>query len=77
MQGIALRAVKYGLKMLKNYMSTENFKVTVDEVLDRVEDYFVQGSIQDNVIEEITKEIREYFGIEDNDEETPEQENPE
>jgi len=67
MQGLMLRGIKHGLKMLRKYMSTEDFKVTVDQVLDRIEDYFKQGSVQDQIIEEITKELREYFDIPDLD----------
>lgn len=63
----ATKAIKYGLKQLRNYMSTEDFLLTVDEVLDRIEDHFAQGSFADVIAEDITNEIREYFKIEDND----------
>lgn len=66
-RALILRGLKYGLKQLKAYMSTENFEKTVDEVLDRVEDYFKEGSTLDDVTEALTAEVREYFKIEDND----------
>lgn len=64
---LVTRGIKAGFKYLKKYMSTQDFIITVDQVLDRVEDYFKEGSFKDQMIEEVTKEIREYFNIPDND----------
>ncbi len=65
MQALMIRGLKYGLKHLKGYMSNDDFKVTVDQVLDRVEDHFKEGSIADEVTELVTAELREYFEIPD------------
>jgi hypothetical protein len=66
-KGLMIRGLKYSLKYLRNYMATEDFIKTADEVLDRIEDYYSQGSLKDTVIEEITGEIRYYFDIPDGD----------
>lgn len=66
-QMLMMRGLKYGLKRLREYMSTDDFVLTVDQVLDRVEDYFKQDSFKDQMVEEVCKELRDYFQIPDND----------
>jgi len=58
MRMLVLRGLKYGLKALKSYMSTEDFREVVDLVLDKVEDYFKDGSTADKAVEYITADIR-------------------
>lgn len=66
-RALMLRALRSGLKRLRSYMSTEDFKLTVDQVLDRVENHFPSGSTADVAVEIVTNELRSYFDIPDND----------
>lgn len=64
---IIMRIIKYALKQLKQFMSSDDFKLTVDQVIDRVEDHFKDGSTKDRMAEFVCKELRDYFNIPDND----------
>jgi len=66
-QMVIKKAVTFALAQLRKYMSTGAFVQTADEVLDRIEDYYKQGSFKDEMIEQITGEIRMYFNIPDKD----------
>lgn len=65
MKMLVVKGLKFGLNRLRGLMSTEDFKTTVDEVLDRVEDHFTQDSTADIAVELITAELRYYFKIPD------------
>lgn len=64
---LVIRGLIYGLKMLRVYMSKPDFKKTVDEVLDRVENHFREGSLPDEIAELICSEVRAYFNVPDED----------
>lgn len=62
---MATKALKYGLKNLRPFMSAYGFIRVVDLALNEVESYFKEGSWRDIGTEMISTEIREYLNVPD------------
>jgi hypothetical protein len=65
MTTIASTALSASLKVLKQYMSQEDFKHLADYALNAIEGFFDEDSWPDQVAETITAGLREDLGIED------------
>lgn len=64
-QAIVIKGIEYALKTLRQFLAEKDFKEVADDVLNRIESYFAEGTVQDVVAEMVTKQVRELLGIAD------------